>query len=726
MDKFFIAPYDQESGQRTNYKPWLIPDTAFEELDNAYCFRGRIRKRPGSTFFSNSSLLSRLRIYLDDTDNTGAFTGGTGLAIAIGQSFSVADQLFTVNTITPVGSTITLLSTGAATATYDTGTLALTITGADALTAIYFYPSLPVMGLLSFDQAAINDEFLIGFDTIHAYQYNNGWVNLSDEVTVGASTWKGTDYQFFWGDTWSGNDPSDRIFFVTNFNESETNYMRQYVLNAGVYKWDNFRPPLDSVPSSYLNCARLLIVFKNRLIALNTWEGASIAAQKNYPNRARYCQFGSPVAIDSWYSTPGKGNYMDAATTEAIITAEFVKDRLIVYFERSTWELAYTGNQAYPFTWLKLNTELGAESTHSIIPFDQVCLGIGNVGIMACNGSNVERIDQNIPTTVFDIHNVDHGVNRVYGIRDFYTEMVYWSLVKIPINDYSVYPNRILAYNYKNNTWAFFDDSITCFGYYQPPTGVTWDSTTITWDDDITWDSGEIQAKFRQVVAGNQQGYTFVFDSDVQTNASVLQITDIVVAGTTATITAKNHNLLQKDFIYIEGVLGITGTINNTIFQVAGVIDADTFTCTIPDLTGTYTGGGLISRVANITIKTKEYNFYAQQARNVYIPKIDFLVDKTGYGQIDVNFFDSTSTDPLITSSTLGTSTLDTFSYAAIPFEANASRLWHPVYFQAEGNIVQFQLKMSDTQMLDTNIRESGFQLHAMCIHAQPTSYRIY
>ena len=116
---------------------------------------------------------------------------------------------------------------------------------------------------------------------------------------------------------------------------------------------------------------------------------------------------GSPLDSSAWrQDLAGSGNALDASTTEAIITVEFVKDRLIVFFERSTWELVYTGNQAYPFNWQQINTELGAESTFSIVPFDKICIGVGNVGIHACNGANVERIDEKIPDTVFDIHNV--------------------------------------------------------------------------------------------------------------------------------------------------------------------------------------------------------------------------------------------------------------------------------------------------------------------------------
>ena len=87
----------------------------------------------------------------------------------------------------------------------------------------------------------------------------------------------------------------------------------------------------------------------------------------------------------------------------------------------------YTGNQVLPFIWQKINTELGAESTFSVVPFDKVILGVGNVGIHACNGANVERIDDKIPDEVFRIHNENEGVQRVYGIRDYDVEMVYWT-----------------------------------------------------------------------------------------------------------------------------------------------------------------------------------------------------------------------------------------------------------------------------------------------------------
>lgn len=736
-DRFFIAPYDENSGLQTNYKPWLIPDEAFSELNNAYVFRGRVRKRFGSRWIGDNSLVSRLRIDIG-TITAGTLSGNlrtiladAGMPTSIGQAFSIGTIIFTVYNSSAGVQQMLRSDNSVSPATYNITTSDFNIT-AVALpdgTDVYFYPNLPVMGLLTYEQNSINDEFVIAFDTRYAYQYNGGWDRISTEATAGAAVWTGDNSQFFWDTTWTGADASAKIFFVTNFNQNETNFMRYYDGTT----WTDFNPQIDATPN-FLNSARIIVPFKNRLLAFNTWEGpANSLPGTNYSNRCRYSQVGSPLDSSAWrQDIPGRGSAIDASTTEAIITVEFVKDRLIVFFERSTWELVYTGNQAYPFNWQQINTELGAESTFSIVPFDKVCLGVGNVGIHACNGANVERIDDKIPDTVFDIHNADQGVFRVYGIRDYYVEMVYWTFPDTAANADFPYPNRVLVFNYKTGTWAFNDDSITCFGYFQPISGITWDSQTVTWDDNDTWDSGAIQAKFRQVIAGNQEGYTFICDADESTNASVLQITNITLVSLMTTLTVIQHNLRSEDYIYIQNAewSDSSDSLNNTIFQVINVIDANTFQIgPVAPFTGVYSGAGLISRVSQISITTKEYNFYAKQGRNTYVSKVDFMVDNTAAGQIQVDFYVSTSVTPLLQDSAgngvlLGTGTLDTFPYPDIPFEADSVRLWHPVYFQADGEVVQFQLVLSDQQMRDVDIRESGFALHAMCIYAQPTSYR--
>lgn len=757
-DRFLIAPFDENSGLRSDVRPWLIPDQAFAQLNNAYVFRGRVRKRFGSRWLNDDKFGTRLRIQVGVTaggalaGNVRVINADAGMPTAVGQGFSVLGIFFTVFNPAAGAQQMKRSDGSAAPATYDLTTSAFNITGTGAPngTPVFFYPAFPVMGLLTLEDSAINDEFLIGFDTRYAYRYVTGWTRLNLQTVAGAAVWTGSNSQFFWGTTWVGANASDKIFFVTNFNENEPNFIRQF--NPLTLTWNNFRPAVSA--TEFLNAARLVVVFKNRLVFLNTWEGVG-SPGTNYPNRARYSQIGSPLAVDAFrQDIAGKGNAIDCPTTEAIITCEFVKDRLIVYCERSTWELVYLGNQAYPFTWQQINTELGAESTFSIVPFDKVALGVGNVGIHACNGGNVDRIDQKIPDTVFSIHNADNGVERVYGIRDYFVEMVYWTFPSIDTNTDQPFPNRVLIYNYATGTWAFNNDSITVFGYLNQPNllSITWSSTEIGWDDDEVWGSGSLQTKFRQVLGGNQEGYTFVVDPDETTNAAVIQITDLTIAaGNVITVTAIDHNLREEDFIYITDITG-TGNltlINNNIYKVTEVLTSSTFNIVYDKtpvvITGTYNGAGVFARVSKISILTKEFNFYAKQGRDVSVSKVDFMVDKTPFDaqcNLDVNFFVSTSTVPLLqdglaTGTVFGTGTLDTFAYATIPFESDAVRIIHPVYFQTDGEFVQLEITMNDIQMTTVIPIDDGmggisytgptfenFELHFMCFYAQPTSSR--
>lgn len=761
IDRFLIAPYDENSGLQSDVRPWLIPDQAFSELDNAYVFRGRVRKRFGSRWIGDDKLGTRLRIQVGViaagalAGNVRVINADAGMPTAVGQAFSVGNIFFTVFNPAAGPQQMKRSDGSAAAATYDLTTSAFNITGTGAPngTPVYFYPGFPVMGLLNAEANNINDEFIVGFDTRYAYRYVSGWTRLNLEAVAGAAVWTGNNSQFFWGTTWVSTNASDKLFFVTNFNENEPNFLRY--LTTATLTWNNFRPQIDAVPN-FLNAARLVVVFKNRLIFLNTWEGpAAPLPGTNYPNRARYSQIGSPLDVNAFrQDIPGRGNAIDAPTTEAIITAEFIKDRLIVYFERSTWELVYTGNQAYPFTWQQINTELGVESTFSIVPFDKVAIGVGNVGIHACNGGNVERIDNKIPDTVFAIHNADQGVQRVYGIRDYFVEMIYWTFPSVETNTTFPYPNRVLVYNYKTGTWAFNDDSITVFGYINQPNNnsILWDSTTVGWDDVVGWSSGSLQVQFRQVIAGNQEGYTFICDSDETTNAEVIQITDITMLAPNniITITAIDHNMHAGDFVYITGVTG-TGNLtllNNKIFKVYDLnpVNPNGFNIVYQDnvgtiITGTYNGAGVFARVSQISITTKEFNFYAKQGRNVSVNKVDFMVTTTALEaqcQLDVNYFVSTSVDPLLQNSignntNTGIGTLDTFPYTTIPFEANSIRVIHPVYIYANGEFIQLELTMNEAQMtkvISTGVGEftgptfEDFELHFMCFYAQPASYR--
>lgn len=733
MDRFLIAPLDK--GLQNDVRPWLVPDEAFARMDNAYTFRSRVRKRFGANFMQGTTapsagyeqIQSRLRMQVGTTDAMGDLAGTVpGTKFKIGQMFSIGENLFTVYL---AGAVQPMLKTNPAvvTATYSTTNGAYNFVGAAALTPVYFYPAEPVMGMCQYENQAVNDEPTIAFDTQFAYQYTTtGWERLA----TGTDTWTGSNSQFFWTTTYKGLENYIRLLYVTNYNQAD-----------GIRYWNGatWTTPIFYIDSGLVDfamTARIVLPFKDRLILLNTVESIGGVA-RTFVNRCRFCQNGSPIQVDgggniiAWQQdVPGRGSFIDCPTAEAIVTAEFVKDRLIVFFERSTWELAYTGNQTLPFVWQQINTELGAESTFSVIPYQNVAFGVGNVGIIQCNGSNVERIDEKIPDEVFKIKNGSDGVQRVYGIRDYELEMVYWTFPSL--SNVNVYPDRILVYNYRNQSWSFNDDSITCFGYYQLVTGITWGNASDTWAQaDYEWNAGSYISKALNIIAGNQEGYTFIVRPGHSRNAPALQISNITLTATDATLAVVDNNLKGGDFILIESAQGVTN-FNGRIFQVQAGVTTNAVPIVAQDgfpFSGTYIGGGVITRVSRIDIWTKQFNFYVSQAKNASINKVDFMVDRTEAGSITVDAFASSSDLSLVdegeaSGALVGTNVLDTAPYALYPFEQQQTRLWHPVYFQANGECIQFRIYFSDNEMVNPDASLEDFQLHAFCIFAQKSSSR--
>jgi hypothetical protein len=345
---------------------------------------------------------------------------------------------------------------------------------------------------------------------------------------------------------------------------------KSYIYNGTT--WENFSKYTKfNSDEDYIASAKIIISWKNRLLMFNLIE-RDVSATKNYyyPNRVRYSHNGSPfpipdaapaatvghpwlqarqtyVGVSKTYKSDGAG-YLDMPVEEDIISAAIVKDRVIVYCERSTWELAYTGNPALPFIWKNINATVGSESTYSSVDFDTEAVTIATTGIYACNGSNVYRIDNQIPEEVFSFLKTSEGTSRVHGIRDYYNEIAYWTVLKNQFSTTNTYPNKILAFNYKNKSWSYYDDTITRFGYFEQSTDRTW-AWDVAWEEAETWGSYYQQENSRMVLAGNHQGFLFLINNDRSYNASVMTVASFILVGNTATVTIIDHNLNDGDFV---------------------------------------------------------------------------------------------------------------------------------------------------------------------------------
>jgi len=742
---FYISSFENESGINTYAESFLIPEKAFPQLEDAYAWRGRIKRRQGF------ELLGRLcrsltALSMDVTDGTATYTDAdilnTVRATEPNAEIVPGSVTITIDRGNPnetiyrdsvTDGVLTHISgpfTGSGVINYISSTTAVEINftaspgaGLTVDADARYCPSLPVMGLRTRESSVlINNEELIAFDTKYAYQFSAGqFIEL-----VAGTTWSGSNSDFFWTTNYYQNANGD-IFWATNFSGPTGDPIRYY---DGV-GWTNFSPALDNPATNFLQQCLILLPYKDRLLALNTYEGATLAGSTNFAQRIRFSQNGDPTdTTNGWREDiVGRGGFIDIPTNEAIISSEFIKDTLIIKCERSSWKVIYTGNETLPFVVQQINTELGAESTFSLIPFDRGVFAVGNYGITTDDSVNVIRIDQQIPDVVFSINNDNDGVKRVYGIRNYQQQLVYWSFPNSSENP--TFPNKILVYNYVNKTYAIFNDSFTCFGYFQRGSDLTWATlgypSWADWND--PWNSGLIQSQFPDIIGGNQQGYVEVLNRQIFNDVS-LSITAITPASPVR-LTVPNHNLQSGQFIKITNIIGSGSpnptTLNDTIYKIER-IDANTFDLVDTNLLagGTYLGGGQITVLNNINILTKRFSPYYTQGAQVRLGYVDFLLEKTEEGEISVNLFiDENSNisinDPnsLNNEGLLGDNVVLTRpeNTNLIPFQANQEKIWHRMFVYSITQNFQLQFTFDDDQMFDEEINSSEFILHAMTFY---------
>lgn len=743
MSTFAIV--NLRGGERRDVEPFLLDNDSFPLLQNAYLFRGRVQRR---SCFRALGSDGRLKGTVGTTDGSGDFTLLDG-TISGGIPSGIATFEIAGDTLTDPGgaSPVSLLTTGSTTGILDraTGVLDTNALNED----VTYIPGLPVMGLATWEKPAsgvteppINDEELIAFDTRYSYLFDRGAneFTLIDNFRATPANkfiWTGTNSDFFWTTNYF------KAFWATNNVEgfhaaqdaspvAEKDGIRWYADDAGGTGWSNFNPPINAAGNSFLNGCLILLSFKNRLIAFNTLEGANLAGTTRFPQRARWCQIGTPFYSASpsgtgtnasgWDSeTPGRGGFTDAPTEEVIVGAEFLKDILIVYFERSTWQLVYTYNRTQPFVWQKISSDFGCESTFSVIPFDSATLAVGNFGITSCDSINSQRIDQKIPDEVFQIQNKNNGVKRVYGIRDYNAQLVYWTyplfsgdLVASPSYELT-YPNNLLVYNYLDKSWSEFTDTFTCFGYFQNLTDLTWADLDKPGQDEwensnYAWNSQVFQSRYPDVIAGNQRGFVMIFSQlqNLGQNTPSLPIANI----SGSTITCPSHNLTNGSYILITGALGGTG-VNDEIFQVTEAT-VDTFVLDQGTFTGTYTGEGLITVLPNFYIQTKQFNPFFQDGKSLDATYLDVFAEREDEGEITAQVYTSINTSQNVNSFTmeLGPET---------NFQSNQNKIWHRIYLNSYGSFIQNIFTLSDAQMRDLTTSSANVIIHGLMYYVRPT-----
>jgi len=570
--------------------------------------------------------------------------------------------------------------------------------------------------------------------------------------------------------------------------------------------WVNFAPPLSqrifsisdlSQQQYYLAGARIIVPFKDRLLFIGPVIQTSSANSQVYlQDTVIYSQNGTPYYTASYTNTPsaavdnptsptnvftpiltpinqssttdayvaspaawfedstGFGGFIEAGFAQPILTASPNEDVIILGFSNRQARLAYTGNDIVPFNFFVINSELGSGSTFSLINMDRGVLTVGDHGIIQTSQISSARIDLDIPDQIFQFNLTSNGAQRVTAQRDFINEWIYFTYADNEIK--FKYPNQTLQYNYRDGTWAIFNESYTTYGQFRKATGYTWGTigqiypTWSSWT--VPWSAGASTLMQPKVIAGNQQG--FVLERDDGTNEGN-SLTIQSFSGNQ--ITSPNHCLNEGDYIVISGALGTVGAlVNGKIFSVFNTT-TNTFFINPSIGAGTYFGGGLIKRMYVPLIQTRQFPPAWGMSRKTRLGVQQYLLSSTDRGQITLLIF--LSQNPIGVSAAASNngfivptagSVNNSLIYSTVlytcPESANIGltpantnlqmyvdpsdgstqqqQIWHRINTSLIGDTVQLGFTMSDDQMRDPEFSNQfeEIELHSFIIDVTPSS----
>jgi hypothetical protein len=731
-----------QTGLVQEREEFILPDDAYPVLQNAYVWREKILRKKGYQLLGrlqrsvNSIGINTLNL-LSGLESTATLVPGSINIIGVG------GQVFTDPNADGIlqgslgGSGIVNYATGAFTGP------GLPLSGG----TFQYYPGLPVMGLRTQElPSSVNDQ-MVAFDQKYAYIYDSSILAFKEFIP--GTTWnasgEGVDStSFFWSTNYwnSGADtpfltPGNKLFWVTNNTGAQASPDPIRITDGTT--WLDFVPPtygqIDA--TNFLVQCLAFLPFRGRMVAFNTYEGPALAGALHFSNRIRWSTIGNPFiafsnvspAKGSWRDDiRGQGGYLDIPTSEDIVSVGFVRDNLVIYCERSTWQLRYTGRSIAPFQIEKVNSELGAQSLFSAVQFDTSLVGIGDKGIVECDSYKSEKIDVKIPDLVWRFENDNNGVARVHGIRDLQNRLAYWT---ISINsEYDseitrIFPNQRLVYNYENDSWALFNDSLTTLGNFQYQSAATWLNTDLTWlQANFSWIDQPPQTAV--IIGGNQQGFVQQLNK-ATVNGVSLFISDIT-GGQPVVITSPNHNMKTGFVIEISAIP--TGTpfdsLNGGVFGVV-VLDSNRFELWLYNsdddefsealgITSVdpYIGGGLITIRENFSIRSKKFNFL-DEGQSIQLGYIDILMQSTGRdkpGAISLNVYldynDEEASNTLPQNEIndgVPVSNPDTFFNSVIPTTPSTlnsiggTKFWQRVICPTRANFLTLEYTLSNSQM---------------------------
>ena len=368
----------------------------------------------------------------------------------------------------------------------------------------------PIMGIMVWMNQSTGVETLVVATTVNLYYYNG----TAFTAVTAPPTFTGTIANFFNWTNWQASTAATSYLYFTNNKDNVGRFT--------TVTYSSLVPVIDGSGQT-INSALDVKVYKQRLLLIRP-----TLSVNGVQNQSIYW---SAVQNDSLWRVDlaGQGGNLDAPTGDIIISAEFIRDVLVVFFSHSTWIFRYTGNDNAPFRWDKINISKATNAPYGTVAYDERCTSIGNTGFIACDGANVQRYD----VSIVDYYETSFS-EKYYGqaFSERYDNLSQaWTLYCSTTNSNpiigSVAPgsDKALVYNFLENTWATysFTTPLTCLGTFHVLNDATWASLNTSpqnlWvNTSLPWNAYIMQKLSPNLLAGDTTGHVYVMDSGNETD----------------------------------------------------------------------------------------------------------------------------------------------------------------------------------------------------------------
>lgn len=192
---------------------------------------------------------------------------------------------------------------------------------------------------------------------------------------------------------------------------------------------------------------------------------------------------GSPEAFPtSWdYGTPGTlaKRFPVQSSDGPLVDGGLLNGRFIIYQRYACGVLDYVGgNNVFNFRRL---LDVGLCNREAFASFENYHLVVGEREIVIHDGSSITRVDDNRVRTRFFGEVSDLSTVKCTTDPEHHEVLIHYN------------GDRLLIYNYLENTWAFEDIGRSVARIARaigPEAPTTWDELTVPWDSlTVTWDS---------------------------------------------------------------------------------------------------------------------------------------------------------------------------------------------------------------------------------------------